>query len=86
MKKKGGVSLQGIIGGVIGLIVLIIVSFLIVGNTAGDITNAADNISGSGLPLASLYSSSGVVLLVFMAGLMITLITVSLTMGKLGKK
>ncbi len=66
------VNVKSIIVGVIGLIITFIVTFLIVGNTAGDITSAADNISGSGLPLASLFSSNGEVLLVFMAGLLIT--------------
>ena len=73
------VNVKSIIVGVIGLIITFIVTFLIVGNTAGDITSAADNISGSGLPLASLFSSNGIVLLVFMAGLLITLIGVALT-------
>ncbi len=85
MHKKG-LNISAVITGIVLLIVAIIVSFLIVGNTAGDITNAADNISGSGLPLASLFSSSGVVLLVFMAGLLIALITISLSLGKLTKQ
>lgn len=80
------VDIKNIITGVVILIVTIIVSFLLVGNTAGDLTDAADNISGSGLPLASLFSSSGVVLLVFMAGLLITLVVVSLSFAKGGKK
>ena len=77
-------NVKGIVTGLVLVIVTIIVSFLLVGNTAGEITTAAGNISGSGLPLASLFSSNGVVLLVFMAGVMIAIITIALKMGKWG--
>lgn len=82
MSKKGEINIEHIIVGVVMLIVAFIVTFLIVGNTAGALTDAADNISGSGLPLASLFSSTGVVLLVFMAGLLIALVTIALKFGK----
>ena len=78
LNKKGALDINNIIISVVGLIILIIITFLIVGTTSGDITTAADNISASGLPLASLFSSNGVVLLVFMAGLLLVLIGVSL--------
>ncbi len=77
------VDVTKIIVGIVGLIVTFIVSFLLVGNTAGDLTAAADNISGSGLPLASLFSSNGIVLLIFMAGLLVSL--VSIAFGITGK-
>lgn len=77
------VDITKIVVGVVGLIVTFIVTFLLVGNTAPDLTTAADNISGSGLPLASLFSSNGIVLLIFMAGLLISL--VSLAFGFAGK-
>ena len=80
------VNVKGVIIGVVLLIVTIIVTFLIVGNTAPDITAAADNISGSGLPLANLFASNGVVLLVFMAGLLISIIIISLSLTKMGGK
>lgn len=64
--------------GVVLTIVGIIVIFLLVGNSASSITDAADNISGSGLPLAGLFSSSGVVLLIFMAGIMLAVIGMAL--------
>ena len=69
------------ITGLILLIVGIIVIFQIVGQTATDLTSASDNISTSGLPLASLFASNGVVLLVFMAGILISIIAVSLRAG-----
>lgn len=76
------VNVKGVVTGVVLLIVTIIVSFLIVGSTAGDLTTAADNISGSGLPLASLFASNGVVLLVFMARLLIAIVTIALSFAK----
>lgn len=80
--KKGAVNVTGIVTGVVSLIVAIIVVFLIVGNTAGDITDASSNISGSGLPLASLFSSSGVVLLIFMAGILLAIIGISMKLHR----
>lgn len=56
------------------LIVGIVVVFYIVGGTASTLTDSADNISGSGLPLAGLFSSNGVVLMIFMAGVLLTII------------
>lgn len=76
------VDVTKIVIGVVGLIVTFIVTFLLVGNTAGDITAAADNISGSGLPLASLFSSNGIVLLIFMAGLLISLASLAFGFAK----
>ena len=75
------VDVKYMITGVVSLIVVFIITFLLVGNTAGDLTDAADNISGSGLPLASLFGSSGIVLLIFMAGLLITLASVAFSFG-----
>ena len=67
---------------VILTIVAIIVIFSIVGGTSSNLTTAADNISGSGLPLASLFASSGVVLLIFMAGVLLAIIGMALKMKK----
>lgn len=61
-------------------IVGVIVIFLLVGNTASSMTDAADNLSGSGLPLASLFSSNGVVLMIFMVGIIVAVI--AMVLGK----
>lgn len=60
--------------GLVTLIVGIIVIFNLLGGTSADLTTAATNVSGSGLPLAGLFGSSGVILLVFMAGILLTII------------
>lgn len=83
LQRKGNINVKGVVVGVVLLIVTFIITFLIVGNTAGDLTDAADNISGSGLPLASLFDSSGVVLLVFMAGLLVTLVIMAFSFSKM---
>lgn len=67
-------DVKNFIIGVIMTIVGTILVFLLIGNLAPDITTAADNISGSGLPLAGLFGSSGIVLLIFMAGILISLV------------
>ena len=79
-----GVNVKLLVTNVILLIVAIIVIFTIVGSTSADLTDAADNISGSGLPLASLFSSSGVVLLIFMAGILLAVIIIYLSLIKSG--
>ena len=72
--------------GVVLVIVGIVVIFYLVGNTAPTLTAAADNISGSGLPLAGLFASNGVVLLIFMAGILLTIIGISLGVAQIAKK
>lgn len=52
------------------VILAIVLTFLIVGNLAGTIIVAAGNISGSGLPLASLFGASGIALIIFMVGIL----------------
>ncbi len=83
--KKGNVNITALITAVILIIVAIVVIFFLVGSTAPTLTEAADNISGSGLPLASLFASGGIVLLIFMAGVLITVIVLSLKMAKGGQ-
>lgn len=63
--------------GVIGIIVTFIVVFNLVGGTAGEVTDAAGNISGSGLPLASLFSSSGVLMIVYMIVIFVGLLVIA---------
>lgn len=76
------VDVSNVATAVVGVIVVIIVIFQLVGNSASTLTDAADNISGSGLPLASLFTSTGVVLLIFMAGILIAVVRIALKMGK----
>ena len=75
-------NISAMVTGLIMLIVGIVVVFYIVGATASTLTTASTNISGSGLPLASLFGSNGVVLMIIMAGILIAIITVALKAGK----
>ena len=79
-------DVSSLVTSVVMVIVGIVVIFYVVGGTSATLTAAADNISGSGLPLAGLFSSNGVVLLIFMAGILLTIIGVSLGVAKLQKK
>jgi uncharacterized membrane protein len=56
------------------LIIGIVIIFNIISATAGDLVNAGNNVSATTLPLASLFSGSGVVLLIFMAGVLLAIV------------
>lgn len=72
--------------GVVLVIVAIIVIFQLVGNTATDITNAANNISSSGLPLAGLFASDGVVPLIYMVGILLAIVGVTFGLAAIKHK
>ena len=73
----------GMISSLIMVIILIIVAYNVLGDTASDIGDAADNITAASatLPLTSFFKKKGVVLLALMAGLAITIITAVLPKG-----
>ena len=72
---------KGLIIGIVSIVIL----FLLVGSLAGTLQDAADNISGSGLPLAGLFARGGVVILLFVVGILLGAIALSLNLFK-GKK
>lgn len=76
--NKKGFDVSGKVTAIILSIIGIIVIFSILGATSTDLTSSADQVSASGLPLANLFSSNGIILLVFMAGILISLIVVFL--------
>lgn len=78
-------GMNKLISGLVLLIVGIVVIFYIVGGTAGTLTTAAGNISNSGLPLAGLFASNGVVLLVVMAAILLAVIFMALKWAGKGK-
>lgn len=63
----------GMIEKVLGAIIGIIVIFYILAGTAGDLGDAADNITAASdtLPLTSLFKKGGVVFLILMAGILL---------------
>ena len=85
LTKKGNVNIEGLVVGVVLVIVAIIVIFNLVGASSSSLTTAATNISSSGLPLASLFAANGIVLLIFMAGILIAVISIALKMHKGGR-
>ena len=79
-------SIGNMIRNVVFVIVGIVVIFYIVGGTSTVLTQAANNISSSGLPLAGLFASNGVVLLIFMAGVLLAIIVLAFGISKVGKR
>lgn len=82
--SKKGFDVSAITTKLIMAIVGVIVVFTIIASTASDLTTAGDNVSDSGLPLAGLFSGGGVILLIFMAGILLALVTVFLKFHKKG--
>jgi hypothetical protein len=79
------INIQNIILGLVLLIVAFIVVFQIVASTAPDLITASNNISSSGLPLANLFSSNGVLLLVFMVAVFIGMLVLAFKAMGTGK-
>lgn len=77
------VNVKAIVSGLVLGIVGIVIIFYLVGNLSPTITTAATNISDSGLPLASLFSSSGVVMIVFMAAILLAVIGLAMGFAKM---
>ena len=75
-------NIKGIVTGVVMLIIGFVLVFYLVGGLAPTLTTAAGNISGSGLPLASLFASNGVVMIIFMCGILITLVVAAFAIFK----
>ena len=74
---------KGMMTSIILVIVAIVIILSIVGNSASTLSAGAATIyynstSYSGLPLASLFSPSGVALLVFMAGILLSVIILAM--------
>jgi hypothetical protein len=60
------------------LILGIIVIFTLLGATASQLIEAGDNVSASGLPLANLFGGGGIIFLIFMAGILLTIVGIAL--------
>ena len=67
---------------VVSIIVTIIAVFAILGGTASTLIAQSATVNTSGLPLASLFASNGVVLTLFMIGIMIGIIALVISKKK----
>lgn len=88
MNKKGhaiGGEIQGVVAGVaagiLAGIIGFIVAFFLVGGLAPTLTSASTQISGSGLPLASLFSSTGPLFTIFMILLFVGMLGLCFIVG-----
>lgn len=66
---------------IISILIVIEILLTIGGDTAPELKTAADNASSSGLPLANLFSINGILMLIYMTGLF--LIIISVIIGKI---
>jgi len=74
-----GLSIGGIVVGIIGLVL----AFKVSASLLPEVSSAGSEINATGLPLASLFSSNGVVILAVMAGLVLAVLGVlGFTKGK----
>ena len=67
-------------GTVLGIIGIIVVLQLFAG-TAGDLVGAGNNVSATGLPGASLFSGTGVLMLIIVFMVLIAVISLALKLG-----
>ena len=83
MNKKGLLgNVQGIAFGIVGAILGLVIVFYLVGGLAPTLVVASGNISNSGLPLANLFASNGILLLIFMVVLLVGMIIMAIKMVK----
>jgi len=75
-------NMKGVAVGVITSIIAIILVMQIFGNTAGEIIAGANNVTyrgnDSALPLTGVFSSSGVIMLIIVAGILLLVIGMAL--------
>lgn len=70
-------DIQKIVTGLVFAIVGFILVFAILGGTASILQNSTTDVATSGLPLANLFASNGVVILVFMSAILIGLVVMA---------
>ena len=73
-----------LVQGVLLVIVMLIMVFTALADTATDVGYAASNITAHGdvYPLTSFFKKKGIILLAFMAGIAIVIISAVLSMGR----
>lgn len=63
--------MQDMVEKIVMIVIGIVVIFYIIAGLASTLISASNNISASGLPLANLFSSGGVVLILLMVGILL---------------
>lgn len=64
--------------GAVEAIILIVVLFLLFADLVPEAQTAGDSLNASGVPLGTLFTGSGVVILLVMVGLLLTVLTIVL--------
>ncbi len=78
--KKGQISSR--VTSAVEAIILIVVLFLLFADLVPEAQTAGDSLNSSGVPLGSLFTGSGVVILLIMVGLLLTVLKVVLPGSK----
>jgi len=76
------VDVQKLVMGVVLIVVGFVAVFYTVANLAPTMIASANNMTASGLPLATLFASSGVLLVIFMIALFVGMIGLAFKMFK----
>lgn len=74
--KKGQISAR--VTSAVEAIILIVVLFLLFADLVPEAQSAGDSLNSSGVPLGTLFTGSGVVILLIMVGLLLTVLKVVL--------
>ena len=75
MKNKKG-QISGRVTSAVEAIILIVVLFLLFADLVPEAQTAGNELNASGVPLGSLFTGSGVVILLIMVGLLLTVLKV----------
>lgn len=75
-----GKMATGVVVGILG----IVITFVLISSLAPTLQEAGDNLSQTPLPLSSLFSGTGIVMLIVMVGVLIGVIAMAMKIGKGG--
>ncbi len=75
MKNKRG-QISARVTSAVEAIILIVVLFLLFADLVPEVQSAGDSLNASGVPLGSLFSGTGVVIVLIMVGLLLTVLKV----------
>lgn len=78
-KAQGGISSS--VTSAVEAIILVVVLFLLFADLVPEAQSAGNTLNASGVPLGTLFTGSGVVILLIMVGLLLTILNVVLRRG-----
>lgn len=79
-RAQGGISSS--VTSAVEAIILVVVLFLLFADLVPEAQSAGNTLNASGVPLGTLFTGSGVVILLIMVGLLLTILNVVLRRGR----